>query len=235
MDAFVAIFSILYVFWPLMFLFGVGGMFSKGLRFLDRLRRFLVRTALGWLIWVFFLGFIYLQGSRPITLIKPELDRLLFFISGGICSAISIGWMIFRLHNRWLRLSDTRKIEDLLALSPEDFESLIAGIFKAYGHQAQVTGGSSDHGVDILVQTDEGEKWIVQCKRYSGSVGEPVLRDLFGTMTHEEAQKAYLITTGTFTTQALKWVEDKPLILYDGEALVKLIRRTQKRKPKVLR
>ncbi len=235
MDALVAVFSVLYVFWPLIFLFGLGGMFSNDLTIPERLRRFLGRTALGWLIWVFFLVFIYWQGSRPITLMAQEVDHLLFLLSGGICCAISIGWIAYRLKNRWLRLSNTRKIEDLLDLSPDDFESLIAGLFRSYGHKAQVTGGSSDHGVDVVVQTNSGEKWIVQCKRYSGSVGEPVLRDLFGTMTHEEAQKAYLITTGMFTAQALEWAEGKPLILYDGEALVKLIRRTQKRTPKVLR
>ena len=81
--------------------------------------------------------------------------------------------------------------------------------------------------MDVVVITDEGEKWIVQCKRYSGSVGEPVVRDLYGTLLHEEAQRAYLITTGSFTRQATEWVQEKPIILYDGEGLVKLIRRTQ--------
>jgi restriction system protein len=235
MKALMAIFSILYIFWPLIFLFGFGGLFSKGLSISDRLHRFLSRTALGWLIWAFFLGFIYLRGGQPILLMPEKLDHLLFVISGGVLWGILIVWKIFRWHHRWIRLANTRKIEDLLNLSPEDFEALIAGLFRAYGHQALVTGGSSDHGVDVIVHTDKGEKWVVQCKRYSGSVGEPVVRDLYGTMTHEEAQKAYLITTGVFTIQAAAWAEGKPLILYDGEALVKLIRRTQKRTPKVLR
>jgi restriction system protein len=129
-----------------------------------------------------------------------------------------------------VRLQDARTLEDLLEMSPDAFEALIAKLFEAYGHQTEVQGGNGDHGVDVVVMTCEGEKWVVQCKRYSGSVGEPVVRDLYGTMLHEEAQRAYLITTGSFTRQATEWVQEKPIVLYDGEGLVKLIRRTQNAK-----
>jgi restriction endonuclease Mrr len=48
-------------------------------------------------------------------------------------------------------------------------------------------------------------------------------------MLHEGAQRAYLITTGGITKQAVEWAEGKPIILYDGEGLVKLIRRAKKK------
>jgi restriction system protein len=54
-----------------------------------------------------------------------------------------------------------------------------------------------------------------------------VVRDLYGTLLHEEAQGAYLMTTGTFTQKAQDWVVGKAIILYDGEALVRLIQETQ--------
>jgi restriction endonuclease Mrr len=37
------------------------------------------------------------------------------------------------------------------------------------------------------------------------------------------------MTTGTFTRQAQEWAEGKPMILYDGEALVELIKKVQSR------
>jgi restriction system protein len=89
--------------------------------------------------------------------------------------------------------------------------------------------------VDIVIHNGEGEKWIVQCKRYKGSVGEPIIRDLFGTMLHERARRAYLMTTGPITQQARDWARGKPIILYDGESLVKLIRRTQRNRSEVNR
>jgi restriction system protein len=59
-----------------------------------------------------------------------------------------------------------------------------------------------------------------------------VVRDLYGTLLHEEAQRAYLITTGGLTRQAVDWAAGKPIVLYDGAGLVRLIRRTKAAKSK---
>lgn len=229
MDALVAIFSILYLFWPLTILFGVRVLFINDHPISERLRHAIQKVFVLWCVWAFFIGFIYWQGREPILLMPEGINFLLFGLVGAFTGVFSISWMIRGWHEGRIRLSNARKIEDLLALSPEEFEALVAELFRAYGYQAQVSGGNSDHGVDVVITNTTEEKWIVQCKRYSGSVGEPIVRDLFGTMRHENAQRAYLITTGGFTKQAVEWAVGKPIVLYDGEALVKLIRRTQKR------
>jgi len=172
---------------------------------------------------------IYIDGRRPILFIPTNLNYPLFFIVGILTGGITLAWLLSKWKVRRLSLADAQKLDDLLELTPDDFEAFIADVFKAYGYEAQVVGGSADHGVDVIVITDQGEKWVVQCKKYVGSVGEPVVRDLFGTMGHEDAQRAYLITTGCFTQQAVEWAAGKPIVLYDGEALIKLIRRTQGR------
>lgn len=233
MEAIVAIFSILYIFWPLIPFVGFRYLFVKDFTFGKRLLLAIQRIFLTWILWAFFLGFILWQERQPVLIMSAKLNYQLFFLLGFLTGVVTLGWLVIRLRNRRIKLSNTRRLEDLLALSPDDFESLVAALFKAYGHEAQVSGGSSDHGVDVIIFNAEGEKWIAQCKRYSGSVGEPVVRDLYGTMQHEGAQKAYLITTGTFTAQAAAWAEGKPIVLYDGEALVKFIRRTEKRYPKI--
>ena len=230
MQALVAISTLLYIFWPLIIFFGVRELFLRGTPFLHRIRLWLKWVFIGWMVWALFLGLIYWQGAHPILVMPPALDHLLFAGLGVLSGSVTIGWIIYVFQERRIRLSDAQNLEALLALSPEKFERIVAEVFKAYGHQTQVLGGSSDHGVDIIVTPNEGEKWVVQCKRYSGSVGEPIVRDLFGTMQHEVAQRAYLITTGSFTAQALEWAEGKPMVLYDGDALVTLIRRTQQRK-----
>jgi restriction system protein len=230
MEAFIAIFSILYTFWPLILLFGVRDLFVKGKSFLERVRLAFSRIFIAWMVWAFFLGYLQWQDHDPVSLFPGKPDQLLFYALGLISGSVTLGWLVYRLRKHRIRLEDARSLEDLLAMSPEEFEALIATLFRAYDHRAEVAGGSGDHGVDVVVISDQGEKWIVQCKRYSGSVGEPVVRDLYGTMLHEEAQQAYLITTGSFTRQAADWVTGKPIVLYDGEGLVKLIRRTQKAK-----
>jgi restriction system protein len=53
-------------------------------------------------------------------------------------------------------------------------------------------------------------------------VGERFVRDLYGTMRHEDADRAYLVTTGHFTAPALAWAKGKPIELWDGSDLGRL-------------
>ena len=230
MEPLIAIFSVFYSFWPLVLLFGLRGLFDKSKTVGERLSRAINQVFIGWLAWAILWAYLTLQEREPFFLIPRSLNDLLFFGLGLVSGGIAIGLWIHNFRKSRVRLKDARTLEDLLAMTPEAFEALIAALFTSYGHDAEVAGGNGDHGVDVVVRTKEGEKWIVQCKRYSGSVGEPVVRDLYGTLLHEEAQSAYLITTGSFTRQALEWVQEKPLVLYDGEGLVKLIRRTRNAK-----
>lgn len=227
MEVLITIANIFYLFWPLTLILGIKKLFKKEIPIKDRIRQAVQGVFIGWLFMAFALGFIYWQDGQPFFLISKQMNHLFFGLIGFITGGITIAWGVNRWRKNRIRLSDTQTLEDLLALKPDEFEKLVATLFKAYGHQAQVLGGSSDHGVDVVVLSEENEKWIIQCKRYYGSVGEPIVRDLYGTMGHEGAQKAYLITTGSFTSQAKEWAVGKPIVLYDGPSLVKLIKRTQ--------
>lgn len=227
MEALIILFRITYLFWPLILLFGIRSLFRKNLPLLERIRMAIQKVFLGWLFMALSLGVILLNDRQPFLFFTRQVNDLLFGGLGLVTGSITIIGTIHRWRSSRINLKYTRTLDGLMALSPREFEKLVATLFKANGHQAQVLGGSSDHGIDILVLSDEKEKWIVQCKRYNGSVGEPVVRDLYGAMGHEGAQRAYLVTTGSFTTQAQEWAVGKPIVLYDGLALVKLIKSTK--------
>ncbi len=107
-------------------------------------------------------------------------------------------------------------------MTPHDFERWVGARFRELGYKVRGTGKSGDHGVD-LVANREGEKVIVQCKRYRHtSIGEPELRDLYGALQHEGADRAYLVTTGRFTAAAIAWARGKPIELWDGQNLGRL-------------
>lgn len=107
-------------------------------------------------------------------------------------------------------------------------EELVADVYRAKGHRARRTGTVGDHGVDIVVNAKNGEKWVVQCKRWRGTVGERVIREFYGTMLHEKADKGAIVTTDFFTPQARDWAKGKPIFLYDGEEFLKIWRQVQK-------
>lgn len=114
------------------------------------------------------------------------------------------------------------KLKDVYNLSGSEFENLCCELLNRAGFQVQQTKLSGDGGVDIYAYNTLPfycGKYIIQCKRYAGSVGEPVLRDLYGVITAERANKGILITTGTFTANAKSFSLDKNIELIDGELL----------------
>ena len=50
------------------------------------------------------------------------------------------------------------------------------------------------------------------------------MRDLYGTMFHNDANNGYLVTTGTISSEAREWAAGKPLTLIDGDDLVRYAR-----------
>jgi len=117
---------------------------------------------------------------------------------------------------------------DALDLDPAAFELHVTTLLQRMGLTAVTTGRSGDGGVDIEARDDHpvtGGRILVQCKRYSGSVGSPAVRDLLGAVTRARAMKGILISTGTFTREAVRFAEDSPITLIDGVQLRDLLLR----------
>jgi hypothetical protein len=109
-----------------------------------------------------------------------------------------------------------------------EFEDLITLLLTKMGLQVHETTRASDGGVDVIAISEEiitGGKYIIQCKRLASNVGEPIIRDLFGALHHNQASKAILITNSDFTNNAKKFAEDKPIELIDGEKLALLLKK----------
>jgi len=93
------------------------------------------------------------------------------------------------------------------------------------GFTVEGRGASHDGGIDFIATTRKvlsGGKSVVQCKDWDEAVGEPVVRDLYGTMLSEGANTGILITTSRFTPSAYRFADGKPLELIDGEQFVAL-------------
>ena len=117
---------------------------------------------------------------------------------------------------------------DFSDMSGAEFENLILQLVRKMGFEAQQTKASGDGGIDIVAHYSqpflEGT-YIIQCKRWSSSIGEPVLRDLYGVVMSERANKGILVTTSYFTSSATSFADGKPIELIDGDKLSSLLDR----------
>ena len=124
--------------------------------------------------------------------------------------------------------------EQLLAqlgeLSPAGFEQLAGRLLIAAGfHDVEVLGRSGDGGIDCVGTyrlSLVSFPTYVQCKRYQGSVGAGMVRDLRGAMVGR-GDRGLLITTGTFTKAARSEATRDgapPIELIDGDALCDLLK-----------
>jgi len=123
------------------------------------------------------------------------------------------------------RFGKVRTLAQMLALEPDEFEVWIGLLFQLSGYRVKNTQYVADHGIDLEVYGNGVRRGLVQCKRYRGTVGEPTIRDLYGTLVHERADYAWLATTGGVSRQAREWANGKPIELWDGQRLVELAAR----------
>ena len=118
---------------------------------------------------------------------------------------------------------------NLMDLNPYEFEQLVANLFGRMGLESKLTRSSRDGGVDCVAYDSRpvlGGKVVIQAKRYRNTVGVSAVRDLYGTMMNEGANKGILVTTSGYGPDAFDFAKDKPIELIDGGALLYLLRET---------
>jgi len=111
------------------------------------------------------------------------------------------------------------------------FERLVQRLLRESGFvHVEITGRSGDGGIDGKgIARFSGLlsfHVIFQCKKYAGSVSASHVRDFRGAMVGR-ADKGLLITTGTFTRDAVREATRDgapPLDLIDGEQLAEMLK-----------
>jgi len=116
-------------------------------------------------------------------------------------------------------LSDRGFLEELKKISPADFEEYTAELFRRLGYKAKAVGRSHDGGIDVIAEKD-GIPHYIQCKRYNHKVSVKEIRDFYGVIAGKIAKgTGYFVTTDSFTLEAERFAEDKPIELIDGYKL----------------
>ena len=131
-----------------------------------------------------------------------------------------------------LRLGVVAELLDvLLQVSPEYFETIVLDLLHKMGYGTSRAdlirvGRSGDGGIDGIISLDRLglEKVYVQAKRWQNSVGRPEVQAFFGAIAGNHATKGVLITTASFSQQAITYAGTVDgVVLVDGSKLADLM------------
>ena len=136
-------------------------------------------------------------------------------------------------HKKHLADIQGQLLELIMKNDPAFFESLVVQLLLrlgyGYGNEAgKVVGKSHDHGIDGIISEDKLglDKIYIQAKRYNkaNKVTGTEVKAFFASMM--KAKKGVFITTSSFTSDAVQFVEDqneKSISLINGTMLCELM------------
>lgn len=165
-----------------------------------------------------------IAGASPIlSQLHPTLVTL-FRWAALVCLAAA-ALSALRSYFLGRRFAQQRTLDDLRALTWQQFESIVGEAFRRKGYSVIETGqGGADGGVDLMLSKN-GQRYLVQCKQYRAStVSVMTVREIFGVVAARRAAGAIVVTTGTFTKDAVDFARGQPIELIDGVALVAMVR-----------
>lgn len=135
---------------------------------------------------------------------KPVLESLSFG-----AATTDAGLIIPRVIDSTRLLADKllKEPSSIFELPPRRFEELIAELVRQFGWQVELTPATRDGGRDIvaIVPSELGNLLcVIEAKRYrqDRKVGVELVRQLWGTISHDDASMGVLVTSSTFSSEA---------------------------------
>lgn len=104
------------------------------------------------------------------------------------------------------------------AMSGHEYEFYVAKQFEDQGFSTQVTKGSGDHGVDVLVEYAD-VRLAIQCKHYNSAVSNKAVQEVYSAKDIFECDLAAVVTNNTFTPAAREAAEKLGVYLLHHEAI----------------
>lgn len=177
------------------------------------------------------------QQIMPTTLLPGQVGS---FVVARVWSALAgigqyvlpflfllgAGMSAFKRH-RAAQLHDAAANPDdgIANMTWPEFEVLVDEYFRRQGFTTLNNGGGGpDGGVDVLLQKGS-DRYLVQCKHWRAlPVGVQPVRELYGVMAARRVVGGFVVTSGEFTEEALRFADGLEIQLIDGKALQREIR-----------
>jgi len=132
-------------------------------------------------------------------------------------------------------LGSSKKINigDFEKLTGYEFEGYLKGLFNLLGYTVIVTSLSGDQGADLIISKN-GQKTVVQAKKYNGKVSNKAIQEIVAAKNHYKADKAIVVTNSSFTKSAINLALSNNVGLWDGQKLNDIIKNLRSKKKKKL-
>jgi restriction system protein len=122
-----------------------------------------------------------------------------------------------------------RRFNDLLALTPKQFEHAVGHLLHDLGYRhVRHVGKSRDLSADLTATTRDGQSVVIQCKRHApgSKIGSPDIQKFIGmALLHHRADRGIFVTTAEFTDPAIELAGQHPIDLWNGMFLSNTLER----------
>ena len=106
-------------------------------------------------------------------------------------------------------------------LSGVEFEQYCKKLLLAHGFShVDDTPKSGDRGIDLIAEKDD-IRYVIQCKRYAGNVGNKAVQEAYSGKGIYNADVAVVMTNSHFTAQAIEDAKRLRVKLWDGDYIAK--------------
>ncbi len=149
-------------------------------------------------------------------------DAALALSALGVLSALGLPGAV--------RVSALRRagIREIDAMTGRRFEERLALLYRAMGFDVRHTGQRGDFGADLVIER-QGERSVVQAKRYRGAVGIEAVQQAVGAARYYGADGSVVVTNSTCTAAARALAAAGGVELVERDALVRLLARHPER------
>ena len=187
---------------------------------------------------VAFVGIVFVFPSMSIesplwAFVRTLQSKAIYFGIAVAAVFLLLAVVSYVERTRKKRLLDRQQnLESIRDLHWRQFEELVAEAFRRDGFSViENAYAGADGGVDIRLRKG-GESYLVQCKNWrKRSIGVATVREMFGVLAAESAREVLIVCSGTFTADAVRFAEGKPIRLVDGDKLMEMVARVRRDSP----
>ncbi|MHB0981312.1 MAG: SNF2-related protein [Thermoleophilia bacterium] len=113
-------------------------------------------------------------------------------------------------------------------MTGREFEVFVEGLFRDLGYETELTRESRDGGVDVIARRADvvgvTTTLYIQCKNHASPIGVEVVRAIAGVVPVEDAGgRAAVICPAGFSTEAMRFAEQRGIQLLDSNRLAELL------------